>query len=191
MKFFIYDSVNEEIMLNDESILLIREFAALLDVKRNITKDDKTGKKKTRAFKEFKFLYLFFDWGSPYFEYSEQDRHFEALADSGLTEEEYEDPKFKMACQKYDNLQNASLDIRLLKAAMTAVEGQIFYLEHVDLNERDETTGRPIFKSKDLIAEIKGCKDIISSLNELETQVKKGTETDNLLRGGAEAGLFD
>ena len=35
MKFFIYDNVNEEIMLNDESILLIREFAALLDESRN------------------------------------------------------------------------------------------------------------------------------------------------------------
>jgi hypothetical protein len=61
MKFFIYDSVNEEIMLNEESILLMREFSALLDEKRNKTKEDKTGKKKLRAFKEFKFLYLFFD----------------------------------------------------------------------------------------------------------------------------------
>jgi hypothetical protein len=74
---------------------------------------------------------------------------------------------------------------------MTAVEGQIFYLEHVDLNERDPQSGKPIFKSKDLISEIKGCKDIISSLRELEMQVKKGEETENTLRGGAEAGLFD
>ena len=191
MKFFIYDSVNEEIMLNEESILLMREFSALLDEKRNKTKEDKTGKKKLRAFKEFKFLYLFFDWSSPYFQYSEEDRHHESLADSGLTEEEYNDPLFREACKKYDTLQNTSLDIRLLKAAMTAVEGQIFYLEHVDLNERDPQSGKPIFKSKDLISEIKGCKDIISSLRELEMQVKKGEETENTLRGGAEAGLFD
>lgn len=113
------------------------------------------------------------------------------MADSGLTQEEYDDPVFREACRKYDQLQNASLEVRLLKAAMTAVENQIYYLEHVDLNERDGQTGKPLFKSKDLIAEIKGSKDIISSLRELEIQVKKGEETANNLRGGAEAGLFD
>ena len=182
-------------MLNDESILLIKEFAALLDDSRNKEKETKKNgkpyKKRARAFKEFKFLFLFFDWSSPYFQYSEQDRHKEALADSGLTQEEYDDPIFRAACRKYDELQNASLDVRLLKAAMMAVENQIYYLEHVDLNERDPQTRKPVFKSKDLIAEIKGSKDIINGLRELEMQVKKGEETANNLRGDAEAGIFD
>ena len=191
MKFFVYDDVNGEIMLNDEDILLIREFSALYDEKRNKTKEDKTGRKRKRAFKEFKFIYLFFDWGSPYFDYSESDKHREAFNDSELTEEEYNDPLFKEACRKYESLQENALEIRLLKAAMRAVEEQIFYLENVNLNERNVETGKPIFKSKDLIAEIKGCKDLISSLRELERQVKKGEDAENTLRGGAEAGLFD
>ena len=194
MKFFIYDNVNEEVMLNDESILLIKEFSALLDDERNKIKDNKITKgrkKRARAFREFKFLYLFFDWSSPYFQYSEEDKYSEALADSGLSEEEYNDPIFREACRKYDEMQNSSIEIRLLKGAMTAIEGQIFYLNHVDLNERDPQTGKPIFKSKDLIAEIKGCKDLISGLRELEEQVKKGEETTNTLRGGVEAGMFD
>lgn len=194
MKFFIYDNVNEEVMLNDESILLIKEFAALLDDERNKIKDNKpskTRKKRARAFREFKFLYLFFDWSSPYFQYSEEDKYSEALADSGLSEEEYNDPIFREACRKYDEMQNSSIEIRLLKGAMTAIEGQIFYLNHVDLNERDPQTGKPIFKSKDLIAEIKGCKDLISGLRELEEQVKKGEETPNTLRGGTVGGIFD
>ena len=191
MKFFVYDHVNEDIVINEESVLLIREFAALYDLKRNITTSDKTGKKRTRAFKEFKFLFLFFDWSSPYFQYSDQDKYNESLADSGLTAQEFEDPVFKAACKKYDELQNSSLEIRLLKAAMLAVENQIYYLEHIDLQERDEVTGKPIFKSKDLIAEIKGSKDIITGLRDLELQVKKGEESENNLRGGAEVGLFD
>lgn len=194
MKFFIYDNVNEEVMLNDESILLIKEFAALLDDERNKIKDNKITKgrkKRARAFREFKFLYLFFDWSSPYFQYSEEDKYSEALADSGLSEEEYNDPVFREACRKYDEMQNSSIEIRLLKGAMTAIEGQIFYLNHVDLNERDPQTGKPIFKSKDLIAEIKGCKDLISGLRELEEQVKKGEETPNTLRGGTIGGIFD
>lgn len=191
MKFFIYDNVNGGVEINDESILTVREFAVLMELERNKTKDDKTGKKKERAFKEFKYMYLFIDGQSPYFQFPEQDRHAEALLDSGLTTEEFNDPVFREACRKYDSLQNSSLEVRLLKAAMNAVENQIQYLENVDLSERDPATGKPVFKSKDLIIEIKGCKDIITSLRDLELQVKKGENSETKLRGDVEQGLFD
>jgi len=191
MKYFQYDNENGQVVLVDEAILLIREFSALLDQKRNINKVDKTGKNKEKAFKELKFIYLFYDGQSPYFQFPEQDRYNESLLDSGLTESELADPLFKEACKKYEQLENSSLEVRLLKAAMSAVESQIYYLEHVDLNERDPMTGKPIFKSKDLIAEIKGCKDIIVGLKDLELQVKKGESSDTKLRGDVQAGIFD
>lgn len=191
MKFFTYDKVNGELILEDESILLVKEFENLLDTKRNICKEDKTGKKKLRAFKELKYMYLFFDGTSPYFTFPEQERHKEALADSELTDVEFNDLIFREACKKYDSLENSSLEIRLLKAAMMAIENQIFYLQHVDLNERDPVSGKPIYKSKDLIAEIKGCKDIIIGLKDLELQVKKGVDSEDSLRGNVESGLFD
>lgn len=61
MKFFQYDNVSGELSINDPSILLVREIDALMNPERNKTKSDKTGKLKTRAFREFKFIYLFFD----------------------------------------------------------------------------------------------------------------------------------
>lgn len=191
MKFFQYDNENGQVVLEDESILLIKEIEALLETKRNITKNDKTGKKRERAFKELKYIYLFFDGQSPYFQFPEQERHKESLSDSGITPEEFEDPIFREACKKYDILQNSSQEMRLLKAAMSAVESQIYYLSNVDLNERDPMTGKPIFKSKDLISEIKGCKDLISGLRELEMQVKRGAAVESSLRGNAEVGMFD
>lgn len=191
MKFFVYDNASGDLQINDEGILTIQEFANLMDLKRNISKTDKTGKNKELAFKEFKYIYLFLDWGSPYFQYVEQLRHDEALKDSGLTKVEFDNELFRNACKKYDEIQNSSLDIKLLKASMSAVEKQIEYLNNVDLSERDPATGKPIFKSKDLIAEIKGCKDLISSLRELESQVKKGIETESSLRGGVETGVLD
>ena len=74
---------------------------------------------------------------------------------------------------------------------MFAVDSQIHYLQNVDLSERDPVSGKPIFKSKDLIAEIKGCKDLISTLKELEIQVKKGVVNDTKLRGDVQEGMFD
>ena len=191
MKFFIYDNINERVALNKEGLLLIKEFSDLMKESRNITKTDKTGKHKERAFKEFTYIYLFFDWESPFFNDPEQDRHTRALDNSGLTGEEFEDPLFRIACNKYDEIQNAHISIRLLRAAMKSVDTVIYYLENVDVNERSEVDGKPIFKTKDLITEIKGCKDLIVSLQELERQVKKEMEPDSGLRGGAEAGFFD
>ncbi len=191
MKFFQYDNDSGQVVLEDESLLLIRELSSLLETKRNITKNDKTGKKRELAFKELKYIYLFFDGQSPYFQFPEQERHKEALSDSGLTIEEFDDPIFREACKKYDTLQNSSTEMRLLRAAMNAIESQIYYLSNVDLNERDPLTGKPIFKSKDLIAEIKGCKDLINGLRELEIQVKKGMSVESSLRGNTEVGMFD
>lgn len=191
MKFFQYDNVNGVVYLEEDSILLIKDFVKLLSDERNKCPKDKTGKKRLRAFREFKYIYLFLDWESPYFNFAEQDRHTEALRDSELTQDEFDDPIFRQACTKYNDVQNSSLDIKLLRAAMSAVDKQIYYLQNVDLQERDPITGKPIFKSKDLIAEIKGCKDLISSLRELEVQVKKGMGVESTLRGNTDIGLFD
>lgn len=190
MDFFRYDKVNGEIEIEDVSLLLTHEFNALLDNKRNITKTDKTGKQKTLAYKEFKYIYLFFDWKSPYFTLPEQSRHEEALLDSELTPEEFDNALFREACRKYDSIQEANPSLQLLKSAQDAVTKVSYYLRNVDLQERDEM-GKPIFKNKDLITEIKGCKDLLVSLKELENQVKKDIDISSGLRGDVEGGMFD
>jgi len=46
----------------------------------------------------------------------------EALSDSGITEEEFNDPIFREACRKYKALQESNKSIKMLKAAMNAVD---------------------------------------------------------------------
>jgi len=191
MKFFTYDNDNELVTLNKPEILLVKQFAALMDIQRNICQDDPSGQNKLRAFREFTYIYLFFDWESPFFNEPEYDRHMISLDNAGLSEEEFTDEAFKDACNEYNRIQNSSLAIRLLKSAMKSVETVIYYLDHVDVNERNPLDGKPIYKTKDLIAEIKGCKDLIVGLQDLTTQVKKELEPDSGLRGGAESGFFD
>lgn len=61
MKFFTYDKSLGTVVLNNEGLLVIKEFAALMDLNRNKTKTDKTGKNRELAFKEFQYIYLFLD----------------------------------------------------------------------------------------------------------------------------------
>lgn len=61
-------------------------------------------------------------WDSPYSQYSETERHNEALNDSGLTEKEFNNPDFRTACRKFQELQNSSESIKMLNAARSAAD---------------------------------------------------------------------
>lgn len=88
-------------------------------------------------------------------------------------------------------MHDLNYEIRLLKSTMKSVESIIYYFENLDVNERDPETGKPLFKTKDIIAEIKGARDLIMSVRELEDRVKEGLAEETTLRGDAEAGYFD
>lgn len=190
-KFFDYNKETRQVEILDNRILLVNEFKALTNLKRNITKEDKTGKHLTLFYKEIVYIYMYLDWESPYFKFPEEDKQKQSLIDSGLTEKNLEDPTFKAACNKYNELYNNMLELRLLKSSMTAVENIIYYLETVDVNQIDELTGKPIYKTKDVIAEIKSAKDVIASIREMEDAVKKGLAEESAVRGDTELGFFD
>lgn len=191
MQYFTFNRETRSVDIIDDRVLVIKEFRALLDPKRNKTKFDPTGENQERAQKEFIFMFLYIDWESPYFKFSEEDKKLAALEDSGLTEKELDDPIFIEACKKYNELQDQNQSIRLLRACMATIDNVIYYLSHVDVNERNPTDGKPIFKTKDVIAEIKGAKDLIKSVNDLEKEVKEGMSNESTLRGDAVPGFYD
>lgn len=188
-KIFQYDNVNGQIELNVPEILLVREFAALMDNKRNISKQDPEGKYHLRAFREFKYIWLAIDWQSIYADYSEQERHQEALKDAQITEQEFNDPLFREACRKYRRIQDETRSIKLLQAAQNTVDKFIDYFNNVDPEERDVQTGKPIYKVKDIMAEISSLSKVNDELKVLEGQVKKEITETSTLRAGAVDGF--
>lgn len=185
IKVFQYDNVTGKVELNTPEILLVREFAALMDVKRNKCKEDPEGKYKLRAFREFTYIYLAIDWMSPYRDYYEQDRHQEALRDANITEEEFNNPEFRVACRKYRALQDETRSIKLLKAAQNVIDKFVDYFNNIDVEERDEQTGKPIYKTKDVMAEISSLHKVHEELVILESQVKKEISETSSIRAGA------
>lgn len=190
LHIFQYDQVNDKLELNRPEILLIKEFAALMDNKRNICPEDKTGKEHLRAYKEFTYIYLALDWQSFYSDYSEQERHQAALKDSGLTEEQFNNPEFRAACRKYREIQESNRSVRMLQAAQTTVDNFIEYFTNiVDLNDRD-ANNKPIFKVKDIISEISSLSKVNEELKILEGQVKKEMMETTNIRGGVTDGFL-
>ena len=177
MNVFIYDNGNNRLEINEPEILLIKEFKALSD-------RDKS-KNKTRLWKELTYIYLAIDWKSLYNQYSEQERHMEALSDSGITEEEFNDPLFREACRKYKALQDSNKSIKMLRAAMNAADQFIdYFTDIVDLNERD-INGKPIFTAEKVMKEVGMLNKVHEELITLENRVKKELAEKSTLRAGA------
>lgn len=189
MNFFTFDANNNVLIIDDYTILLVKEFAALWDQNRNKCPEDKTGKQRLLAFKEFTFLFLMLDFKSPYFKYTEGDKYEAALADSGLTEKELKDPVFIEAYDKYVEIQESDPILTLIKTAQRTLYKTKVFLDNIDFNEDVDETGRPLYKPKDIIADIGSIAKMRIHLQELEEQYKTSLSESSNVRGGVELGF--
>ncbi len=190
IKVFQYNDRIGRVELAVPEILLVTEFSELMKDDRNKCTEDTTGKLKLRAFREFTYIYLAIDWLSPYSDFLNQEKHQMALKDARLTDEEYNDPTFRAACRKYKQIQESTRSIRLLQAAQDTVDKFIDYFHNIDPEERDVQTGKPIYKVKDIIAEISSLSKVHDELKTLESMVKKEIGEASSLRGGYEDGYL-
>lgn len=187
---FVYNNQLNRVELNVPEIILVREFKALLDPKRNKCKEDPKGTLCLRAFKEFTYIWLAICWKSVYSEYDEQERHQEALKDAEMTEEEFNNPEFRAACRKFREIQDSSLSIKMLHAAQETVNKFIEYFNEVDPLERDDLTGKPLYKVRDIMTELSQLGKVHDELVDLESRVKKEVAEQSQVRGGAVNGFM-
>ena len=177
LNVFDYDQRTGAVILNSADLALIDEF-------RTIIKRD-----KARADREFTYIYLAIDWKSPYNGYSEQERHEAALQDAHITEEEWNDPLFRAACRKYRALQESNRYVRLLKSAELVTDKIIDYFNNVDLEERDEQTGKYVNKVADIQKAMENASKQIETLKLIESIVKKEIAEQSQIRAGATEGF--
>lgn len=189
LHIFQYDNAKDRVILNKPEILLIKEFKELMNDERNICDEDPKGSKHLLAYKEFTYIWLALDWQSFYSDYSEQERHQAALQDSQLTKEQFNDPKFRAACRRYRDIQESIISIKLLKSSQEMVNKFIDYFHSLDPQERDPQTGKPIWKVKDIQAELTNLPKVIDQLKQVEGYVKKEMQEQSQLRGGAVDGF--
>ncbi len=188
---FLYDNATGSLRINEYGILLVKEFKTLWDPERNKCKEDPKGLKRLRAWKEFKYIWLMIDWKSPYQQYLEQERHLAALEDSGLTDDEWNDPDFRAACRKYQEIKDSSRILSLIKTAYRTLEKMRVSLDNIDFEERDNNL-KPIFKPKDVLADIASIGTMADKLKELELSYKKDLlTTTSKNRGDVEEGFDD
>lgn len=120
------------------------------------------------------------------------EKHKAAMEDSGLSEEEWNDSLFRAAVRKYIEIKGSSRVLGLIKTANRTLEKMRVYLDNIDLEERDPINNKPIFKAKDVLADLASIDDVAKKLKELELNYKKDVmESNNKLRGDVSPGFLD
>ncbi len=192
INFFNYDPDKNRIVVNQPEILLIKEFADLWINERNKCEEDPDGTQKLRAYKELVYIYIAIDWRAPGSKDTPTARREEAIRSSGLTPEELEDPVFKAACKKYQELQdNSSVLGKLVETYTNNIHKMRIFVENIDYSKVNEITGAPIFKIKDTLSEMQMIAKAIDALQELEQKYKEEQQINLGLRGSATPGMFD
>lgn len=192
INFFSYDPDKNRVVVNQPEILLIKEFADLWTNERNKCEEDPEGDQKLRAFKELVYIYLAIDWRAPGAKDTPAARRDEAIRSSGLTPEELEDPVFKAACHKYQEMQdNSSVLGKLVETYTNNIHKMRIFVESIDYSKVNEVTGVPIFKIKDTLSEMQMIAKAIDALQELEQKYKEEQQVSLGLRGDTTPGMFD
>lgn len=188
MRIFEFDE--NKLSINKPEVLLVKEFAELWKPLRNRVEGDLGGYNRARAYKEFMYIYLMYDWESPYKTFSEAERHLTALDDCGLTPKQMEDEHFQAACKKYQSMQDTP-QVRLLKGVYKSLDELTLFFTQADLQERD-LDGRYILNHKQVIDAIANLGKTVTGVEVLEEIVKKQKEANApKLRGDIEPGYFD
>jgi hypothetical protein len=190
MDFFVLRE-DYTIEVNKPEILLIKEFDELFSLKFNTgMKGDSDGRKRLKGLKVIAFIYLVYDWKSPYAEYSQKEKVDSALEDTDLEKSIVDDTLVIKAISKFQDLQDTRL-IRLLKSSELVVDKIRYHFETLDLQERDEVTGQYFIKARDVMSNLAALGKTIESLQLLKHLVQKEQEQTRGLRGDAEPGMFD
>lgn len=177
-------------IINKPDVMLIKEFKDLFDQERcKGVKGDSKGTLKFRAFRELAYIYLVYDWKTVYAEYSLSEKREAALLDSEVDPTWLEEPLFKAAVKKYQDLQDSRI-LRLLNSAYKAVDELRLYFDTLDMTERDPT-GKPIYAAKNVMGELAGLGKTVEGLQQLQFMVMQERERATDLRGNMELGLLD
>lgn len=189
MNLFTYE--NYTLRLNREEYLHIKEFAELFSLNFNKGEPgDKDGRKRDRAHKLCVYLYLVYDWKSPYSEYSDQEKHEAALEDAKIEDKDVRNETFEAAIVKYLELQDTRM-VKLLKDAYHMIDELRLYFRTTKLTDTDPMTGKYINSAKEAMTNLAGLSKTVEGLKELENLVKKEKQQEKGIRAGAQKGMFD
>lgn len=177
--------------LNKPWISMIPEFRRLLARDKG-GPGDGSGKYKKQAQREFTYIFLRYDFRSPFENDPEHEREANALRDSGLERGKMEsDGELWEAIRKYQALQaNQSTTLKTYRLLRESVDDLSEYIRTMNLDDRTDH-GAKVHGPKEKQDAINGMPKTMLTLSEMERAVKKEMTGDTGMRGDAIKGYSE
>ena len=179
---------NNMATLNKVWLTMIPEFRRLLARDKG-GPGDGSGKYKKQAQREFTFIYLMYDFRSPYENWATHLREEQSLKDAGIERGRMmSDGDLWAAISKYKKLlDEASISLKSYRKHKNSAEDLDNYIEHMDLTERTQG-GAKVYSVKEKQEAINGMPKVHETLRKWEQSVKEELSGETGLRGEAEKG---
>mgnify|MGYP006303725555 CR=1 FL=1 len=166
---------------NKDELLAIPEFQKLFTLNYNKGPGDHDGRKRIRGSKEISYIYFMHDIESEFINFSDEERHKEALKSSNLPEDYEISPEMQEAIEKFKQL-SESREVKMLKSAYKRIDKLIkFWDNQIITNPNDSTAVQKELQSLD---------QLIKSLKKVEDEVRKNIKTGSKTRGDQEPGFL-
>ena len=163
---------------------ITEEFKALFTIKYNSKyPGDSTGMKRKKGNKVIRYIYLMYNWDSPYMRKDEKDRKEAVINTIGIDWEIDEDEDAQKAIKFFIELQNDHRQLRALQAARKVVDNMITFMEDLNVNERDENN-KLVHRPKDVLTLANEINEATKTLNQMEKEAKDSLSGQVIGQGG-------
>jgi len=177
--------ITEKIVFPNPETLLISPFS-------DIWERDKT-KEKHIALRELTYVEFMVSQqkSNPYKDYPDQKRH-EILCEQIMKDVNWKpDTLVNQAISRIHEYQtDASATYSYYIAAKTAADKMKNFFTNVDVNERNEKNGNPIFKPRDITSALNDTERVLTNLNNLKKKVEEELYEDSKLRADKQISPF-
>lgn len=156
---------------------------------KKIYESDKT-KNKDHAIAKISYIIFMYKWDSPYMSIVDEDNRSSILKEELFNDTDYElDNQTLDAIDKFKIFQH-TFSLQFLEDNML---GATKLMQHYRLLNWDEVdkSGRPLYSSRDLAANLEKAGGILKSLQLLKEQVRREEIENTRIKGGSEIGSYE
>lgn len=156
---------------------------------KKIYESDKT-KDKQHAIAKISYIVFMYKWDSPYMSVIDEDKR-----SSILKEELFSDAKFELDKQTEDAIDKFKMfqhtfSLQFLEDNMLGASKLMEYYRLISWNETDKS-GKQLYSSRDLAANLEKAGGILKSLHTLKEQVRREELENTRIKGGSEIGSYE
>jgi hypothetical protein len=171
----------------DPVALTIPEWRAIWD--RDTTKD------KEIAYQEIKYMYFMSEQlkeKNPYVDYTPGIKEKVIIKDHIRVPGWEADSLVKSAIKKYlDFQEETNGNLRLLNALVKTREKLTKFFNEIDVDERDEKTGKPIYKVGDIMKASKEAESMFTTIEKLDEKIRRESMKEKKGKAATNASDFE